>query len=305
MTNESSRLPLTFSTSAGNRDLEQSIATARAAEAAGFTSVSFADRPHDPILDGWTLATAVAVRTERIRLFHATLNVPFRFPAVLAKEAATLDIISGGRLDLCLGAGGEGNRPLYDTIGVPLAAPGERLHDLRDAIAILRGMWTHERFSYSGRVYRVENANGLPHPVQGLIPIWVGARLPRSLRLAGELADGFLKNMGWGSLEEVAELNTSVDAAARRVGRSPTAIRRILNGAGYLAKNQADAEAYRGTPAGPMARGLIGTAGEILDLVRAYRQAGVDTFNVTFPPQQAAEQIAAFGAEVITEAQKL
>src|SRR3712207_4758593 len=155
MNNESARLPLTFSTSAGNRTPEQSVATARAAEAAGFTSVSFADRPHDPILAGWTLATAVAVQTERIRLFHATLNVPFRYPAVLAKEAATLDIISGGRLDLCLGAGGERNRPLYDTIGVPLAAPGERLQDLRDTIAILRGLWTHERFSHSGRVHRV------------------------------------------------------------------------------------------------------------------------------------------------------
>ena len=84
------RLPMTFSTRAGNQSFESALATAQAAEAAGFRGVSFSDRPHDPILDGWTLATAVAVRTERIRVFHSTLNIPYRFPSVLAKEAATL-----------------------------------------------------------------------------------------------------------------------------------------------------------------------------------------------------------------------
>ena len=296
------RLPITFGTPAGNQSFEQALTTAKAAEAAGFTSVSFSDRPHDPILDGWTLATAVAVRTERIRFFHSTLNVPYRFPSVLAKEAATLDIISAGRFDLCLGAGGEANRPLYDTIGVPLGSPGERMEDLEDTIEILRGMWTHEKFSYAGRVFHVENAAGEPKPAQGSIPIWIGARLPRSLRLTGRLADGFIKNGGWGPVEELRDLNQKIDTAARKAGRAPSTIRRVMNTGCYLGRDKADAEAYAARSAGQPGGGSIaGTAAEILATIRDYHDAGVDTFIVRFPPATAAEQIKAFGEEIIPE----
>ena len=119
----------------------------------GLRRRQLSDRPHRPILDGWTLAAAVAARTEGVQLNRVTLNIPYRYPAVLAKEAATLDIISNGRLDLCLGAGGEGNRHLYDSIGVPLAPPKEpRVRGLREYTAILRGLWANETFfSYEGR----------------------------------------------------------------------------------------------------------------------------------------------------------
>src|SRR5688572_27626597 len=100
MTNSGGRLPIRFTTPVSGPTFEAVLEQAQAAEAAGFSGVSFSDRPHDPILDGWTLATAVAARTERIRLYHTTLNIPYRYPAVLAKEAATLDIVSHGRLDL-------------------------------------------------------------------------------------------------------------------------------------------------------------------------------------------------------------
>lgn len=312
MTNVTKR-PVSFSTRAGNQSFEQAVAIAQAAEKAGFEGVSFSDRPHDPVLEGWTLATAVAARTERIRFFHTTLNVPYRFASVLAKEAATLDIISNGRLDLCLGVGGDANRPLYDSIGVPLAAPGERLTDLVDAIEIMRGMWANEKFSYKGRVYRVENAAGAPQPVQKPIPIWIGARLPRSLRIAGRLADGFVKNGGFGSVEELRELNDAVSVAAEKAGRDPNAVRRVMNGVlSYVAKDPADAKAYRaqavqtaGSRAGQQVDGFTGTPEQIIEKVKAYRDAGVDTFVVNFAPQLTMEQIAKFGAEVIPEAGKL
>jgi alkanesulfonate monooxygenase SsuD/methylene tetrahydromethanopterin reductase-like flavin-dependent oxidoreductase (luciferase family) len=305
---------ITFATRAGNQDYEQAVAVAQAAEAAGFTGVSFSDRPHDPILEGWTLATAVAVRTERIRLFHTTLNIPYRFPAVLAKEAATLDIISGGRLDLCLGAGGEANRPFYDSIGVPLGAPGDRLTDLEDAVNIMRGMWANERFSYQGRVYHVEEAAGGPRPIQSPIPIWVGARFPRSLRQVGRFADGFVKNGGWGSVDELRELNQAIDRSAARAGRDPHSIRRVLNGViTYVAKDAADALAFRqdnaalltGFSAGPEGSGFIGSVSDLLATIKAYREAGVDTFVVNFAPQMTLAQIRRFGSEVIPEAEKL
>ena len=304
MTN-SLRLPITFATPAGNQTFEQTLAVAQAAEAAGFSGVAFADRPHDPGLEGWTLATAVAVRTERIRIFHTTLNVPFRFPSVLAKEAATLDLLSGGRLDLCLGAGGEPNRPLYEAMGVPLAAPGERLTDLEDAIAIMRGIWTGDAFSYEGRSHHVTDVVGEPRPEQATIPIWIGAGMPRALRLTGRVGDGFLKNGGWGSVEELADMNRRIDAAATRAGREPHSIRRILNGGGYVARDAAELDAYRARmadaaqPGRAQAGGLVGTADDVIEMIRAYREAGVDMFNVRFPAGDALEQIERFGAEII------
>lgn len=301
----SKRLPLTLALGIGGIPFAPALALAQAAEAAGFTSVSFSDRPHDPILDGWTLSAAIVARTERIRVFHSTLNIPYRFPAVLAKEAATLDLISNGRLDLCLGAGGEGNRPLYDSIGVPLGQPADRLQDLRDYIAILRGLWSHEKFSYQGRAFVVTEAAGQPHPVQRPIPIWVGALMPRSLRLAGQLADGFLKNQGWASVEEMRELNRQVSEAATKVGRDPLSIRRIINGAGFLAGSRAEAEAAMSN-GGPFGRGgLYGAAEDIIATIREYRDAGVDTFAVRFPAEQAQEQIRRFGVEVVPEVARL
>ena len=313
MTNSETRRPISFSTRAGNQSFEQALAIAQAAERADFEGVSFSDRPHDPVLEGWTLVTAVAARTERIRFFHTTLNVPYRFASVLAKEAATLDIISNGRLDLCLGAGGDANRPLYESIGVPLASPGERLTDLVDTIEIMRGMWANEKFSYKGRVYQVENADGAPHPVQQPIPIWIGARMPLSLRIAGRLADGFVKNGGFGSVDELRELNDAVSAAAVKAGRDPNSVRRVMNGVlSYVAKDSADAEAYRsqavqtaGSRAGQQVDGFIGTPDQILEKVSAYRDAGVDTFVVNFAPQLTLQQIAAFGEEVIPRASEL
>jgi alkanesulfonate monooxygenase SsuD/methylene tetrahydromethanopterin reductase-like flavin-dependent oxidoreductase (luciferase family) len=308
MTN-GTRLPMAFATRAGNQSFESALSAAQAAEAAGFSGVTFSDRPHDPILDGWTLATAVAVRTERIRVFHATLNIPYRFPSVLAKEAATLDVISNGRLDLCLGAGGEANRPLYDSLGVPLAAPSERMTDLEDAVQIMRGMWANEKFTYHGRAFQVEDVNGLPKPVQNPIPIWLGARMPRSLRQVGRWADGFMKNGGWGTIDEMRELNQAVDAAAVKAGRDPGRLRHIVNGAqGYVARDAEDAAAYREKAAAAGGRapdGLIGTVPEILEKIRAYRAVGVDMFVVNFPAASAAEQMHRFGAEVIPEAAKL
>lgn len=308
MTNSHGRLPVRFTTPINGPTFEAVLEQAQAAEAAGFSGISFLDRPHDPVLDGWTLATAVAARTERIRLYHTTLNIPYRFPAVMAKEAATFDIISHGRLDLCLGAGGEGNRSLYDSIGVPLAAPADRLRGLREYIAILRGLWANEKFSYEGRIYSVDNAEGGVKPVQESIPIWVGARMPRSLRLTGQLADGFIKNQGWTTPEEMRQMNDAIDDAAREADRYPNLIRRIINGAGYVARDRDDAEANRETGTGIGAytnAGLVGTVDEILDIIRAYRAAGVDTFSVRFPAGQVLEQIRRFGAEVIPEAARL
>jgi alkanesulfonate monooxygenase SsuD/methylene tetrahydromethanopterin reductase-like flavin-dependent oxidoreductase (luciferase family) len=144
--------------------------------------------------------------------------------------------------------------------------------------------------------------------VQESIPIWVGALMPRSLRLTGQLADGFIKNQGWTTPDVMQQLNAAIDDAATEAGRYPNEIRRIINGAGYVARDKDDAAATRDRATGIggySSQGLVGTVDEILDIIRAYRHVGVDTFSVRFPAGQVVEQMKRFGAEVIPEASKL
>jgi alkanesulfonate monooxygenase SsuD/methylene tetrahydromethanopterin reductase-like flavin-dependent oxidoreductase (luciferase family) len=301
------RLPLTFATPVSSKSWEQSLSTAQAAEEAGFWGIGLGER-FDGSLTGWTLATALAARTQRLHFFHTTLNVPYRYPYILAQEAAALDVISGGRIILCLGTGFEPSRQNYLNAGLPFGAPGERLQDMRDVIAILRGVWGGERFSYKGRFYSVEDVAPSIRPVNGTVPIWVGAGGPRMLRLVGQVADGYMKNLGWGLVEDVRALNDVVSDAARGAERDPSSIRRVMNGAAFVAHSAAELEHYTANapkPVGGPQGGLIGSPDEILDTLREYRAAGVDTFNISFPPEGAAEQIARFGRQIIEAARDL
>jgi alkanesulfonate monooxygenase SsuD/methylene tetrahydromethanopterin reductase-like flavin-dependent oxidoreductase (luciferase family) len=301
MESSSGRLPLTFATPASSKRWEQSLATAQSAEAAGFWGIGLGER-FDGSLTGWTLATALAARTQRLHFFHTTLNVPYRYPYILAQEAAALDVISGGRIILCLGTGFEPSRQNYLNAGLPFGTGGERLQDMKDVIAILRGVWSGERFSYRGRFYSVEDVAPSIRPVNGTVPIWIGAGGPRMLRLTGQIADGYMKNLGWGPVEDLRALNDTVSDAARAAGRDPYEVRRVMNLAGFVAHNEAELAHYNANaprPVGGPQGGLIGSPEDILETLRQYRAAGVDTFNVSFPPDGAAEQLARFGRQII------
>ena len=297
------RLPLTFATSAAGGSFDQVLTSAKTAEEAGFDSLAFGDRPNAPGLEGWTLATAIAARTDRIRLFHTTFNLPYRFPQLIAKQAASLDVISSGRLDLCLGAGGTTMSPDYVAYGIPMRTPGERLDDLIEAITLMRGLWQNERFTYEGKSFHLQDAVCDPKPVNGTIPIWTGAGRPRGLRIVGRLADGWIKNQGWASLEEIGGMLDIVDKSATRAGRDPDSIRSVLGGAGYVARNAEEAASYR--QQNPAATGMIGTADEVLETIRAYHAAGVDTFLVRLQGPEAQEQMRRFGKEIIPAAKQL
>ena len=124
----------------------------------------------------------------------------------------------------------------------------------------------------------------------------------------GRIADGVLKNGGWGSVEELAELNGRVDASAERNGRDPGSIRHVINGAAYLGGDEGDVLAFRERAAargGPVPAGLIGTVDQVIEQVRAYRGAGVDMFNIRFSGPDIPDQMRRFGAEVIPETRSL
>lgn len=159
------------------------VERARAAEAAGFDSVWLMDHlaapgalEHDT-LDGWTLAPALAARTTTIRIGHLVTADPFRHPAVLAKMAATLDVVSGGRLELGLGWGSVDDE--LRRFGVDAGPPTRRASRLAETVQILRLMFTGEFFDYEGEHFDLRGAIGRPPPVQDRVPIHIGGAGPR------------------------------------------------------------------------------------------------------------------------------
>ena len=279
---------------------EKVLSVAKTAEDAGFEVISFSDRPPEPSLEGWTFATAIAVQTKKIAVTHSTLNVPLRNPALLAKMASSLDVMTGGgRVILTLGAGGQ--EAHYTAIGTPFGTAGERVTDLEDAIAIMRGLWANETFSYEGRQFSVTDATSPPKPL-GTIPFIIGAGGARMLKYTGAKADGWIKNGGWPEThEQYLELLGQVEAGAEEAGRDPRTIRRVLNGTGYIG----DKDPNDVIPETMGRRGgLMGNAARILEIIDEYVELGVDTFQLQFPYDMVEDQLKQFGAEVIAKVKR-
>jgi alkanesulfonate monooxygenase SsuD/methylene tetrahydromethanopterin reductase-like flavin-dependent oxidoreductase (luciferase family) len=169
----------------------------------------------------------MAMRTERITLFPDVANLPLRPPATLAKAAASLDLLSGGRLELGLGAGGfwEGIK----AYGGPMRTPGESVEAVEEAIHVMRLLWSDQRsVHFDGKHYQLAGAHPGPAPAHP-IGIWLGAYRPRMLGLIGRLADGWEPAFGYIKAPDLAAGNERIDAAALTAGRAPSSIRRVLN----------------------------------------------------------------------------
>ena len=205
---------------------------ARTADRAGLDLVTFQDHPYQPsFLDTWTLLSYVAAQTEQIRVSGNVLSLPLRPPAVLARAASSLDVLSGGRLELGIGAGA-----FWDGIaamGGPKRTPSEGVEALREGIGIIRQVWdTDSRggLHHRGEFYTVDGARRGPAPAHD-IEVWVGAYKRRMLELTGEIGDGWLPTVEYlpRGVDSLPELNARIDAAAADAGRSPADVRRLLN----------------------------------------------------------------------------
>jgi alkanesulfonate monooxygenase SsuD/methylene tetrahydromethanopterin reductase-like flavin-dependent oxidoreductase (luciferase family)/hemerythrin-like domain-containing protein len=214
---------------------------ARLADVVGLDLVSFQDHPYQPrFLDTWTLLSVVAAVTTNVRVAPNVANLPLRQPVVLARSAASLDILSGGRVELGLGAG-----TFWDAIaanGGRKLTPGQSVDALAEAIEIIRQTWHNEGrgVRLRGEHYSVDGAKPGPAPAHG-IEIWLGAYKPRMLRLTGTTADGWLPSQAYLELDQLPAMNAAIDDAAVDAGRRPEQIRRLLNvngsfgtGAGFL-----------------------------------------------------------------------
>ena len=219
---------------------QQAVEMAVAAENAGFDLASFQDHPYQPrFLDTWTLIAYAAARTKRIHLGGNVINLPLRQPAVLAKSAASLDRLSGGRVEMGLGAGGFWDA--IESMGGRRLSAGESIDALEEAMTIMRQLWdTSERGGVfvNGRYYQVNGAKRGPAPAHD-IPIWVGAYKPKILRLVGRAADGVVPSLPYlqGGLPDLNDINKYIDEGAEQVGRPVTAIRRMLNIGGQFTRN--------------------------------------------------------------------
>jgi alkanesulfonate monooxygenase SsuD/methylene tetrahydromethanopterin reductase-like flavin-dependent oxidoreductase (luciferase family) len=209
---------------------EVPVLLSQVSEASGLDLVTFQDHPYQPaFLDAWTLMSFVAARTEAIRIAPDVLNIPLRPPAVVARGAASLDLLSGGRFDLALGAGGFWHA--IEAMGGTALTPGQAVSALEEAIDVIRALWrTEERGGVftDGRFHRVHGAKRGPRPAHD-IPIWIGAYKPRMLALTGRKGDGWLPSLGYMQPGDLAKGNAAIDEAAASAGRDPREIRRLLN----------------------------------------------------------------------------
>lgn len=192
------------------------LAQAQRAEALGFDSLWVGDHLafHVPMPDSLSVLSFVAAATERVTLGTAVYLLPLRPPALAAKTAATLDWLSGGRLVLGVGVGGE-FPPEWRAAGVPLTERGARLDE---AMPLLRRLWTEDDVVHEGRHFRFGPITIAPKPVRaGGPPLWVGGRVAAAMRRAGRLGDGYISHMT--TAEKYAENLRAIEQAAREAGR--------------------------------------------------------------------------------------
>jgi hemerythrin-like domain-containing protein len=217
-------------------EVSETLQLARAADVLGLELVSVQDHPYQAkLLDARTLLTVIAAATTNVRVFPNVANLPLRPPAVLARGAASLDLITGGRVELGLGAGA-----LWDAIAAmdgPRRTPGESVDALAEAIQVIRTLWTPGRgVRLSGKHYSLNGAHPGPLPAHP-IGIWLGAYKKRMLQLTGRAADGWLPSSPFAPPEELAGMNQIIDDAAEEAGREPSAVRRLYNIAGSFTGN--------------------------------------------------------------------
>jgi alkanesulfonate monooxygenase SsuD/methylene tetrahydromethanopterin reductase-like flavin-dependent oxidoreductase (luciferase family) len=189
--------------------------------------------PGGPIFEGWTLLSALAAQTRRLRLGLLVTSNRFRPPAMLAKIAATVDIVSGGRLDFGIGAGSRPSLPMarreYDAYGLPYHDAAYAVGSLAEACTVIRRLWTEtEPFDFDGTYVHLTGAFGNPKPTQRPHPpILIGGRSAPVLRVAAEHAD--LWNIPGGDIGDVIGRSALLDRYCAEIGRDPAAVTRSIH----------------------------------------------------------------------------
>ena len=207
--------------------------TAQAIDRAGLDFIGVQDHPYQRrFFDTWTLIASLVPLTEQAHFVTDVINLQLRPAPMLAKAAASLDVISGGRIELGLGAGGfpEAVRAM----GGPERNAAERVDALEEAISVMRLMWSDApSVRYEGEYYSLHGYKPGPAPAHS-IEIWLGALGPRMLRLTGASANGWIPSLSYVTPEKALAHNARIDEAADEAGRNPADIRRAYNVMGVI-----------------------------------------------------------------------
>jgi alkanesulfonate monooxygenase SsuD/methylene tetrahydromethanopterin reductase-like flavin-dependent oxidoreductase (luciferase family) len=211
----------------------------------------------------WALLPALAAVTSRVRIGTLVSPTSVHHPALLAKRAAAIDVLSGGRMVLGLGAGWQLNE--HHAYGIELEPPGKRVSRFEEAIQIVRSLLAEESTTFHGACYDITDAPCDPKPVQAPLPILVGTRGPRMLRITARHADEWNT---WGSPEQAARQRAALIEACEAVGRDPATMRTSVNAFIDL-----------GGGAAPTGRPVLsGSAGQVADQLGRYAELGFDEF---------------------------
>ncbi|WP_017605254.1 LLM class flavin-dependent oxidoreductase [Nocardiopsis alkaliphila] len=267
--------------------LERTWAVIEAAERGGLDFVGIQDHPYQRRhLDTWALMATVLARTERLRVFPDVANLPLRPPALIAKNAASLDVLSGGRFELGLGAGGFWEA--IEAMGGPRRSPRQAADALLEAIEVIRLLWSEQRsVRFDGEHYRLAGVKPGPSPVHDM-GIWLGVLGPRLLREVGRVADGWVPSHAFAGPQKLPGMHERIDEGAERAGRDPASIRRVYNLWGTIGKPESGSDNPLDGPVEKWVERLTEFAVEY----------GMDTF-VLGPAEESARQVEIFAAEVV------
>ena len=244
--------------------------------------------PQHDTLEGWTLAAALAARTSSVRLGHLVTANPLRHPAVLAKMAATVDVVSGGRLELGLGWGSLEDELV--TYGIGIASRPTRAAQLGEAIEVIELMFTGEPFDYAGRHFRLKGAVGRPRPLAGRVPVHIGGAGRRlTLPLVARHADWWnCPSYAVDQLEELRPLAGKARVSVQHpVGLAPSTAAR------------AEVEQLTTKRFGAWGGIVTGTPDDVAAALARERRAGVELFILQFHDFATPDTLARFAREVI------
>ena len=273
---------------------------ARAAHSAGFTRLWVSDHlflNKDAVatdcLDAWTLLAALARDTEGIRIGPMVTAQSYRNPALLAKIAAGVDQMSGGRLEFGVGAGWKDVE--YPAYGYEFPEAAVRVDELVDTLEICTRLWRDERATYHGKYYRVDEAVCAPKPKQKPLPIWIGGTKPRVMRIAAKWAQWFnMSNPSTAAGERIEFMKANLGEACKAVGRDPSTLKKSLFVTAFVAPTRkevdalidelaAKAKATRTEWLAARAGAIVGTTDEAAEKFREIARGGIDHANVMLP----------------------
>jgi F420-dependent oxidoreductase-like protein len=296
-----------------NLSIDELRRTWRWADTAGFDWVDvwdhFYEAPYEngngSCFEATTCMAAIACETRNVRIGVLVLGMNYRHPAVLANTLVTIDHLSGGRLEIGLGAGWHHNE--YAAYGIPFLPIGQRMDILEEGVQVVRMLTTQKRSDFDGKYFKLENAACNPPPVQARPRIWIGGNgEKRTLRIAARHADGW--NTPYTSPEEFKRLSGVLDMWCEKEGRDPAAIERNVNLSFHmsanvegLAKNEARYKETWGPASDAMrSRGVVlGTPDQAIDLVGRYKDAGAARVNVALRPPFDWDGLQAWASDVI------